>query len=648
MGAVAAAAVTAVVVLLLARTSGFRRLENITYDLRVVKTARATDADKSIVIIDVDNPSFEALKGNLGRWPWTRGVWTGVLAYIEPGKPRAVFFDVTFAGQESPEVDRGFAQQIAYYRNVILGYTFADSAGMDETELSAWQEKLKLLERDSYKLEPNLLAKPLEGNPAINAPLPELAQAAAGLGVLNAEIDPDGILRRANLALNFGNRAYTTLSARTADQVLSPGKPPQPFLRDGRYATHNGWTIPVDNDGNLLLRWHGDNFVYERIPIWNVLCSAQPDQCDAQVKKYPADYFRDKIVLIGASAIGSYEVRATPFSGIAPGFVYQATAVDNLIHHEGIRVAPAWYSTASVIVFAMLGAGVLVAIASGLWSAVVLLVLLGGHTLLCYWSFGHQYLWLPFVTPGFSLVLSFVATGVIRFATTGRELRQTRGTLNRYMAPQLVEYVLSNVDNLQFAGEKRELTIFFSDVRNFTTLTEKSDPMVLISMLNEYLEAMCSTIFKYDGIVDKFIGDGILAYWGAFTPGNHAMLAAQASLEMFERLKELNARWKEMDRPEIDIGVGLNSGEVILGNVGAGKKIEFTVIGDPVNLASRLESLNKEYKCHIIISEFTLAKLGDAAVVRSLGGVKVKGKTIETAIYELQGLRRESASAAKS
>ena len=150
---------------------------------------------------------------------------------------------------------------------------------------------------------------------------------------------------------------------------------------------------------------------------------------------------------------------------------------------------------------------------------------------------------------------------------------------------------------------------------------------------------MTEIIFKYDGIVDKFIGDGILAYWGAFTPGkNHALLAAQASLEMLERLGELNRRWEAEGRRQIAIGVGLNTGEVIFGNVGSGKKIEFTVIGDPVNLASRLEGLNKEFKTSIIISEFTREQLGEAARVRPLGGVKVKGKTVETMVFELQGL----------
>jgi adenylate cyclase len=202
-----------------------------------------------------------------------------------------------------------------------------------------------------------------------------------------------------------------------------------------------------------------------------------------------------------------------------------------------------------------------------------------------------------------------------------------------------VDYVLENLETVELGGQKRELTILFSDVRNFTTLSEKSDPTELIKLLNEYLEAMTEIIFKHDGVVDKFIGDGILAYWGAFTPGkNHALLAARASLEMLERLADLNRGWTEQGRNPIAIGIGVNTGEVVFGNVGSGKKVEFTVIGDPVNLAARLEGQNKDFGTSIIISEFTRAMLGDAARVRRLGGVKVKGKTVETEVFELVGL----------
>src|SRR5207302_8042199 len=156
---------------------------------------------------------------------------------------------------------------------------------------------------------------------------------------------------------------------------------------------------------------------------------------------------------------------------------------------------------------------------------------------------------------------------------------------------------------------------------------------------DDYFQAMTDVIFKYDGIVDKFIGDGFLAYWGAFTPGkNHALLAAQAALEMLSRLEELNAKWAQEGRPHLSIGIGINTGSVVFGNIGRGRKVEFTVIGDAVNLAARLEGLNKEFATSIIISEFTLARLGGMAATRALGKVKVKGKTVETSIFELKSL----------
>src|SRR5262249_20877951 len=205
--------------------------------------------------------------------------------------------------------------------------------------------------------------------------------------------------------------------------------------------------------------------------------------------------------------------------------------------------------------------------------------------------------------------------------------------------PQLVRYVMDHLDSFRFDGDKRKLTILFSDVRSFTTLTEKSDPVRLLKQLNEYLAAMTDIIFQYDGIVDKFIGDGIMAHWGAFTPERpNATLAARAALDMIAKLRELNRNWEAAGFPALDIGIGLNTAEVIFGNVGAAKKLDFTAIGDGVNLASRLESENKVFKTHIIISESTLEELGEAAQVNPLGAVVVKGKTVGVQIFELKSL----------
>jgi adenylate cyclase len=314
-----------------------------------------------------------------------------------------------------------------------------------------------------------------------------------------------------------------------------------------------------------------------------------------------------------------------------------------------MRTAPRWYLPLAVALLAAAGTWLCTRIASGLRGVLAIVAVLAAYALAVYAAFAYGRLWLPLVAPGFALAFSYLSASAVRFATVGRELRRTRGTLDRYISPQLVDYVLENLETVELGGQKRELTILFSDVRNFTTLSEKSDPTELIKLLNEYLEAMTEIIFKHDGVVDKFIGDGILAYWGAFTPGkNHALLAARASLEMLERLEQLNRGWKEQGRNPIAIGIGVNTGEVVFGNVGSGKKIEFTVIGDPVNLAARLEGQNKDFGTSIIISEFTRAMLGDAARVRRLGGVKVKGKTVETEVFELVGLEDGQPAAAQS
>jgi adenylate cyclase len=634
-GAFAAAVLTAAVMVPLSHTRAFRWLESGSYDARVRWSANPAEADRGIVIIDIDNASFSQLKEMFGRWPWTRGVYTETIRYVNRGHPRAIAFDSIFGGTETAEVDGELAQVARRAGNVVFGFTL-NPAETDEPQ--ARDHKLKLLERDSSPIGPKSLADPYDPNDwSLNVPADVLAEAAAGMGSVNTIVDSDGVIRRLAIGYKLGDKIYPPLSVRTTD--IAEHKAASSFERSGRQAIHNGWRVPVDPDGHLLLLWHGDEFVYERIPYWKMFCSIFPQQCPNNKIYFKPDYFRDRIVLMGSSATASYEARATPFDEQAPGFIVQATAINNLLHREGVRVAPGWFLPVAVVALALIGAAILVGVPSGAVGAALAVLTLASYGGLTYAAFARWHLWLPFVAPAGALVVSFASASAIRYATTGRELKRMRGTLDRYMSPQVAAYVVDNLDNIQFAGEKRELTIMFSDVRNFTSLTERSEPLDLIALLNEYLHEMTDVIFKYgDGVVDKFIGDGILAYWGAFTPGNHALLAAQAALEMFDRLKELNERWAAQGKPNIDIGVGINTGEVIFGEVGAGKKLEFTIIGDAVNLAARLESLNKERKTHIIVSEFTLAKLGDAATVRPMGGVTVKGKSIETAIFELQAL----------
>ncbi|MGA2536478.1 MAG: adenylate/guanylate cyclase domain-containing protein [Terracidiphilus sp.] len=628
-GLFAAVTFSAAGMLMVAHTAAGHWLESGTLDARARFAANPAQADKQIVLIDADNASLESLQEKLGRWPWTRRVWTEVIRYVDKGNPRAIAVDAIFSGAESEAVDTEFAQVLASQHNVILGFTFVP------TEIEQPSDDAKRGALTRYKADntgPATFIDKAKFQP--NPPETVLATAAAGLGALNALPDPDGTIRRVALQYRFDDHTFDSLATRTVQQARSQSLA-WPDIANADSAGHR---VPVDGDGRMLLLWHGGSFVYPRLPIWQVICSIYPDQCPPEVIHFPPEYFRDKIVLIGASATASYDAHPTPFATAAPGFLAHATAIDNLVHGEAIRESPTWLLNLLTILLAALGGATLYFLRTLLRATILLAISLTIYVVLCFFIYSHWHFAEPIVAPGLAMVLSFGATTAARFITTGRQLRQTRGMLDRYMSPQLVEHVMSTVDDLGLSGDKRELTILVSDVRNFTTMTESTEPKQLIALLDDYFAAMVEIIFRHNGIVDKFIGDGILAYWGAFTPEiNHAAEAAQAALEMLVRVEELNKQWASEGKPAIAIGIGVNTGSVIFGNIGRGKKIEFTVIGDAVNLAARLEGLNKDQNTSIIVSESTQQRISAQAITRPLGGVKVKGRTTETAVHELQG-----------
>ncbi len=645
-GAALAAILSALLFIVLENTPPLRWLETGTYDARMRWSLDAAKADKSIVIVDVDNPSFEILKDNFGRWPWSRMVWAGAIDYLADQHPKVIAFDFKFSGSEDPKVDQSFASSITSARNVLLAYSFDSAKVNDDQQLR--NRQLALLSQETQPSN-DLLGETFDpAEESVNVPLDILARAAAGLGCIDAVFDSDGAVRRMPLGCNFGNQAFRSLDTRIVD--FAHGRDESRFRRAGRYAVSDSAKLPVDEAGRLLLWFSGDpREAYTRVPFWKLVCSAEPSGCKQFKDPISPGYFKDKIVLVGVSASGSFDLHPTPV-GNAPGVFDHAVAIDNLLHGDGVRVAPRWIDVALIGLLAFVGWFVLKQLSTGLKGTLTILVCLGLYIAMTTLVFRLEHLWLPMVAPLATGVLSYVAAGAVRYATTGRELRRTRDALDRYMSKQLVQFVLDRHDEIDFAGQRRELTIFFSDIRSFTTLTEglRDRPEQLLSLLNEYLAAMTEIIFKYEGVVDKFIGDGILAHWGAFTEGNHALLAAKASLEMLDRLQTLNDKWEGEGRQKIAIGIGLNSGEVTFGNVGAGKKIEFTIIGDPVNLAARLESLNKDHGTSIIISEYTAAHLEGLAAVKPLGSVKVKGKTIETQIFELQALTAQPAFAGET
>jgi adenylate cyclase len=606
-------------------------IENRSSDLRAVATADPSRANRDIVVIDIDNASFRALTDKLGRWPWTRRVWTELVRYLTPGKPRLILFDVIFSGAE-PDADAGFAEAIHGAGNVVLPFSFVSGRVDTGADIFAPPESARIqLSGEDRGEELTRAGWSLDG------PNASLAAAMAGSGATVWTPDPDGMTRRLPLVIPYEGKAWATVWLAAALR-LRPAASVQ--FNDAGFSA-GSLRLPVDSHGRFVVRWRGDTLnSYRRVPLWEMICSIYPAQCDVSVARHRPEEFAGKVVFVGASAAGSYEVRPTPLSETAPGFFTLATALDDLLACEAIRIAPAWLGMLLIIVMTAIPAATVLRWRSIAAPLGVTIMLLSAHTAVCFLLYGYNY-WLPMAAPMLAAALSFTGNTGFRYLTADRELARTRNTLERYVSPQLVRHVMDNLDSIRLDGEKRNLTILFSDVRSFTTLTEKSDPVELLKQLNEYLEAMTDIIFRREGIVDKFIGDGIMAHWGAFTPNRpNAMLAARAALEMMDTLAALNRQWIARGRPALDIGVGLNTADVIFGNVGAGKKVDFTVIGDGVNLAARLESANKEYHSHIIISASTLDAIGDSAVTRALGSIVVKGKTVGVEIHELTGIKQ--------
>jgi len=588
--------------------------------------------DRDIVIVDIDNASYSALTAKLGRWPWTRRVWTELVRYLTPGAPKLVLFDILFSGSETEDVDRDFAGAVQKAGNVLLPFAFV--AGKIDTSENVFTPPAKAAVQLAGGARGNSLS---HAGWSLDAPNQALEKAALGIGSNLAFPDSDGITRRLPLVIRYDDHDWATVWFAAAARLRGLALPAARF--DSNQFSAGPMRLPVDRDGKYVVRWHGDTLSsYRRVPLWEMICSIYPTQCDSSVPHHNASEFQNKIVIVGASAAGSYEVRPTAVSETAPGMFVLATAIDNLLHNQAVRLTPWPVAVLLLLLLCGIPAWAVVRYRSITTPLAITAALILVYSAICFFAY-KQNLWLPMSAPLLAAALSFTGNTSYRYLTVDRELSRTRGTLERYVSPQLVSFVMDRLDEFNFKGEKKKLTVLFSDVRSFTTLTEKSDPVELLTQLNEYLEAMTDIVFRYDGIVDKFIGDGIMAHWGAFTPDKpNAKLAAHAALDMFKRLAELNQHWIAEGRPPLDIGVGINTDLVIFGNVGTGKKVDFTAIGDGVNLAARLESSNKEMKTHIIISASTLEELGDKARVRPLGSIIVKGKTVGVEIYELLGL----------
>lgn len=592
-------------------------------------------ADTSVVIATIDQKSLAFFDSQHVGWPWPREFYSIVLDYFRAGGVKAVAFDMDFSQRDmdrlnvdARESDSIFAESIGKCGNVVLTTVLVegDSNGtgsgtpLDRFYMSGKFDKMRI---------------PLFNSCIV--PVEDFARNARMLGVSNYRPDVDGMTRR--IPLLFGYRG--ALLPQLAFATFAVGRE---MSRDSLASF--AATIPVDNTGHFLINWYGrggPDGVFKYYSISALIVSAAQLVEGRQPEVSPSA-FRDKYVIVGGSAIGLMDFKSTPFTILEPypGMEIHATILSNLLRMDYMREAPPWVSYSISICFVFLISILFFRIGKVFTMTAVVLAVAAAYMILIWFSFYSLRLLLPVGAPELAIVLGFTFSGAVSFVTEGRRRRELRRVLNRYLSPRVVDEILVDPDDFELGGREMDATVFFSDIRNFTGLSEKMSPKELVSNLNEYFTIASEIILEHDAMLDKYIGDAIMAIFGApLQSDKHAVNACLAAIQAQDILGKHYSVNDHGNRTAFETRIGLNSGKMVIGNIGSLKRLDYTAIGDSVNLASRLEGVNKEFGTQIIISESTYELARDEVEARELDFLRVKGKQLPIRIYELLGRKDE-------
>lgn len=630
------------------------------------------DPGKDVVIVAIDQKSQDVL----GHWPFPRSHFAEAVDVLREARARVIAFDVNFpqpdqnsalkalrdvrkqydtatkAGGRSAafdshlkaleaeaDNDKKFAEALSRFENVVLGYFLLPKEEVQAQNQERVAEFVNYLSFQAYPqiVNPQFSYK-FEGRPydSLSPNLPEFANYAKNFGYFNVIQDPDGVVRREPAIMRFRENFYPSL-----DMAAYLAYSNRPLEEVSVYFNPNGLeridigslSVPTNPQGFVQIDFHGKAGTF---PTYSL--------SDVVLRKIPPEAFRDRLVLIGPTATGIADMAVTPLQTEAfPGVEVHANFINNLLQGHFIRRGPRenLIDLGFILLFS-LAAGVLLSVVPPARATAILFVSLAVFLWVAYHLFATQRVWIAAFLPTATLTINYAGIVSYRFFFEERERKKVHGAFQQYVAPGVINQLLERPELLQLGGEERELTAMFSDIRGFTSISEGMAPGALVELLNEHLSEMTDVIFQHWGTLDKYIGDSIMAFWGSPYPQlDHAERACKAGLAMLKALAGLHVRWQAEGKPKLNIGIGIHTGPMLVGNMGSKRRFNFTIMGDNVNLASRLEGLNKEFGTRLIISETTYQTVQGKMLARELDLIRVTGKTRPVRIYELLGFAED-------
>ncbi len=608
------------------------------------------------VIVTVDEKSLD----ELGRWPWSRDIQARLVNSLTEYNVSVIAYDAIFSEtdtnpglkkirdfknsqkdrdkanqellqwinliEEESDTDQKFSDEIKQSKKTILGYFFhfTDESleHLDKESIERSFENIRGSHYNAIRFASEA-AKSVAIQPAyaVESNIPILSGVAAGSGFFSFFADEDGAIRRIPLIVNYKETFYPPLAIQVIKLYLN--EQVTVYIQDYgvEYVKMGDIFIPTDERGNQLINYYGPQESFLHISATDVIN-----------KRVSRELLQDKIVIIGSTAVGIFDLRVMPFQTNYPGVEIHATVIDNILHQRFL-MQPEWASLIDLSV--ILIGGLLVTFFSSkanvFLSLGITLFLSGIFLWFNYYLFQHG-IQSGIIYPLLNIILVYVGITILRLFTEGKEKRFIKRAFGHYLSHTVIEQLVANPAQLKLGGERKVLTVFFSDVAGFASISEKLSPEGLVELMNSYLTEMTDIIMKYEGTVGKFVGDAIISFFGAPLPfEDHAKRACLVSLEMQKRLQEL----REQGKQELYVRIGLNTGPMVVGNMGSKSRMDYTVTGDSVNLASRLEGANKQYGTYSMISESTYNATREFVEVRKLDRIRVVGKAVPVTVYEL-------------